>query len=287
MGRNRNINNSYGIILIKFNNDIEKYNFITNINEITKNKNSKIYVYDNIHKNDCNKCIEYLIIQRKYSMGYSIFIRGSYNENNKYNVENIFKRMTNNEINDIINIKDFKKLWDNFWVIYGITSETYKNEYRLSEKKYETIINNGMLNMILNNIKNIWIYPEWEFPKGKKKIREHNLNCAKREFEEETGFTSKDYTILLNIQPIYEKFVGTNGEKYIYVYYLALSNTNKIPIINIENSEQIKEISNIGYYNCTEIVKKIRFYQKTKINNIINLDNFIMNIIKYTNKEEK
>ena len=37
-----------------------------------------------------NDKIEYLIVQRKDSHGYVDFLRGKYNENNKYHINNIF-----------------------------------------------------------------------------------------------------------------------------------------------------------------------------------------------------
>ena len=35
--------------------------------------------------------------------------------------------------------------------------------------------------------------PEWGFPKGRRNMHESDLDCAKREFEEETGIDESFY----------------------------------------------------------------------------------------------
>lgn len=40
---------------------------------------------------------------------------------------------------------------------------------------------------------------------------------------------------MTNIAPIYEKFIGSDGNKYIYIYYIGVSLTNKILQINNNN----------------------------------------------------
>jgi 8-oxo-dGTP pyrophosphatase MutT (NUDIX family) len=40
---------------------------------------------------------------------------------------------------------------------------------------------------MLNNLNINYEHPEWEFPKGRKNKDESDIECALREFEEETG----------------------------------------------------------------------------------------------------
>jgi hypothetical protein len=58
--------------------------------------------------------IEYLLIQRKDSLGYVDFLRGKYSEYNDYQLKNIIKEMTINEIDNILNYS-YKELWDKLW----------------------------------------------------------------------------------------------------------------------------------------------------------------------------
>ena len=37
-----------------------------------------------------------------------------------------------------------------------------------------------------------WTTPEWGFPKGRRNLKESNLDCSRREFMEETGLESTD-----------------------------------------------------------------------------------------------
>ena len=57
-----------------------------------------------------------------------------------------------------------------------------------------------------------------------KKITETDLQCAMREFKEETGISSDKYTIINNIEPLTEIFTGTDGALYKYVYFIAFLN---------------------------------------------------------------
>ena len=41
-----------------------------------------------------------------------------------------------------------------------------------------------------------FIEPEWGFPKGRRNNKEKDINCAIREFYEETNFDNQDYQIL-------------------------------------------------------------------------------------------
>ena len=57
--------------------------------------------------------IEYLMVQRKDSLGYVDFLRGKYNQNNSFNLSNIIKEMTSEELK-ILKIKVFE-LWNKLW----------------------------------------------------------------------------------------------------------------------------------------------------------------------------
>ena len=60
----------------------------------------------------------------------------------------------------------------------------------------------------------------WEIPKGRKKKSETHIDCAVREFEEETGFGINNYTILFDAEPTQEIYISM-GIRYIHNYYLA------------------------------------------------------------------
>jgi 8-oxo-dGTP pyrophosphatase MutT (NUDIX family) len=63
--------------------------------------------------------------------------------------------------------------------------------------------------------------PEWGLPKGRRDNKETDLQCAIREFQEETQITGNDITIYKNILPLEEVYVGNNGVKYRHIYFIA------------------------------------------------------------------
>ena len=75
--------------------------------------------------------IEYLMVQRKDSLGYVDFLRGKYNQNNSFNLSNIIKEMTSEEIENIKD-KSYSELWNKLW-----------------NKKMRNTINEMRINLIL------------------------------------------------------------------------------------------------------------------------------------------
>lgn len=63
--------------------------------------------------------------------------------------------------------------------------------------------------------------PEWGLPKGRRDNKETDLQCAIREFQEETQITGNELIIYKNILPLEEVYVGNNGIKYRHIYFIA------------------------------------------------------------------
>ena len=131
-----------------------------------------------------------------------------------------------------------------------------------------------------------WNSPEWGFPKGRNNKNESNIQCAMREFEEETGFASDDYTIIKSIKPLCEEFLGTNGIKYKHIYYVAYPNNDKKPQIDVTNKNQMAEIGDIGYYDYNSIQRMIRPYHTERKQIVYKLFLFFINQIKNNTKQQ-
>ena len=58
------------------------------------------------------------------------------------------------------------------------------------------------LELIIQNSNTSWTEPEWGFPKGRRNNNELALDCAIREFKEETGYEAKKMTPLLTFYPL-------------------------------------------------------------------------------------
>jgi ADP-ribose pyrophosphatase YjhB (NUDIX family) len=239
--------------LVSQNNNIEEFNFsrLSNINKI----------------DFFNDKIKFLLVQRKHSLNYIEFIRGLYDSNDMDKLCNMFELMSNNEI---ISIKKhtFDYLWTKLWDKTA-KKKIYQKEYELSKDKFYELKTSGKLH-ILTSIKSNYDSPEWEIPKGRKNNNESNIDCAKREFYEETNIDTYD---LLNINPIVDDFKGTNGKDYKHIFYTGLYNGGKITNI-INNSEVYK----IEWFNWSDAICKIRPYYKNKINIINQVFMYLVNI---------
>jgi 8-oxo-dGTP pyrophosphatase MutT (NUDIX family) len=230
------------------------------------------------HKDVSN--IRFLMICRKFSLGFMDFILGKYSINNIEYIYRIFNEMTINEKIRILN-EPFNKLWysidyncydnDNNYMTDEMRKK-FENDYLISKKKF-MLIKHGYINkynqyinlyQVVKNSKYNWLEQEWEFPKGKRKMNESNLDAALREFREETNFPEDNLDIILTEQPIVEKYFGSNNKKYKHIYYIARA--NKFFDFSIENftEHQNIEISNIRWMTYTEAMKSIRPYQIEK-----------------------
>lgn len=223
-----------------------------------------------LYRKKTNK-LEYLMVQRKDTLGFVEFMRGKYNEDNVEYLEKLFSIMTQNERKKIVS-NDFDELWSELWM--DKTKRQYYNEYETSKQKFYNLkmgfINKSDVYIDLNEIhkkKQIYYYnPEWGFPKGRRNLYESDLDCALREFEEETGIL-RDHIILQDSVNYYsETFFGTNNIKYKHNYYIAVLKDDVVIDYNIDknNLDQITEISKIEWFDYDTSLNIIRPYNMEK-----------------------
>ena len=221
-----------------------------------------------------NNNIEILLVKRKDSLGFVDFIRGKYMLEDLEYIINLFNKMTNDE-REWIKRYNIDYLWNYLWGNNIINQ--YKNEERLSKEKFDTLksgyfIDKQYINIdyILSKCTENYIETEWGFPKGRRNYQENDIQCALREFEEETGYSHKSITIINNILPFEEIFTGSNNKSYKHKYFLAFMENNVEP----KKPFQINEISKIEWCNLYKLNDKLRYYayeKKNIINNLINL----------------
>ncbi len=220
--------------------------------------------------NDNN--IEYLMMCRKDTLGYIDFLRGKYNIHDQQYINEMIDQMTISEKQKLIE-HDFDYLWNDLWGSFNITK--YKNEESNSREKFNqlktgcTIFNNMIsLESIIKNSKTNWVEPEWGFPKGRRNYQEKDYACALREFEEETGYSSKLLHNVNNITPFEEIFTGSNYKSYKHKYYLAFMNYSDS---NVQTTHQDSEVSKIEwrtYDDCLQLIRNYNLEKKDIIKNI-------------------
>jgi len=216
--------------------------------------------------------LEYLMIRRKDSFGYIDFVRGKYSPYNIYQMQNIINEMSVLEKERILN-ESFDELWTKMWGETCISQ--YKNEEIMSIKKLELIRNGILIDNKIINLKDLidkspsnWAETEWEFPKGRRNNKEKDIDCALREFEEETGICKNKINVVENVLPFEEIFIGTNHKSYKHKYFLAYMND----IGEYLDNFQITEVSKIEWKNIDECLESIRPYNLEKKKLIENIN---------------
>jgi 8-oxo-dGTP pyrophosphatase MutT (NUDIX family) len=209
---------------------------------------------------------KFLMIQRKDSLSFMEFIRGKYDIINLDYIKQLLLNMTISERNMIITCS-FDEIWNYLW-FQNENSISNKNnkEFYESKTKFNTLNDTNFLKNYILSIKSIFNEQEWGFPKGRRKIKENDLDCAVREFYEETRIINNDIQVITDILPFEEIFFGTNGVMYKHVYFIAKLKNNNINI-KIDNNclEQVREIRAIKWYNYNEVLSHIKCYNTERI----------------------
>jgi len=211
--------------------------------------------------------IKYIMIQRKDSLAFMEFVRGKYNSTDTKYIKQLIEYMTESEKNMLLN-NSFEYIWNYTWCQVYQTNFKQTKEYSDSKIKFDYILSSTYLRNLLFPIKtNInYLEQEWGFPKGRKKLKENDVDCAVREFCEETQLYNDDIMINKNIIPLQEIFFGTNNILYKHVYYIAKIIKEDAKIL-IDNTciEQVREIRALKWFTYNEVLNHIKHHNIERI----------------------
>jgi len=200
---------SYGIILFRCN---ENWNQAVAF-QTDKGAGTGLDVSGNV--------IEYLMIQRKDSIGFIELIRGKYKPTDYDYIRKNIAGMTKDEREKIVSL-DFDGLWENLWGPTKDGFNAYRHEKEQSRQKLEALRSGTpSLEIMVNESPPPYETPEWGFPKGRKNLNESEYTCALRETWEETNIKEKDIVMIRNMDPITESFTGSNGIPYCHKYFIG------------------------------------------------------------------
>jgi 8-oxo-dGTP pyrophosphatase MutT (NUDIX family) len=216
-----------------------------------------------------NETLQYLMIRRKNTFGYIDFIKGQYSENNTEYLQKLFDEMSVQE-KEIIKENNFEVLWKQMW-----EDNVRSNLFNNSKQKFINLKSSRILHQLIENSTTNWTETEWEFPKGRRNYMEKDLDCALREFEEETGLNASHINLIENLLPFEETFVGTNEKIYKNKYFLASVDEN-LNLFDELNNFQISEVSKIEWKTINECNLSIRPYNFEKINLINSINELII-----------
>jgi 8-oxo-dGTP pyrophosphatase MutT (NUDIX family) len=235
---------------------------------------------------DSDEGASYLMIRRKDTLGFVEFIRGKYPIYNKAYLQRLINEMTLDEKRRL-QTQTFSELWTNVWGDY--LNAKYQNEETISCERFNLLkdgvkIHRGngtscivKLDELIENSSTRWTEPEWGFPKGRRNYQEKDIDCALREFSEETGYDASKLIVMQNIVPYEEIFMGSNVKTYKHKYYIAyfpLSQTTATVMSHHLSSKfQKTEVSKMAWFTFDECMRHIRPYNLEKINILRNLNN--------------
>lgn len=211
---------------------------------------------------------QYLMVQRKDSMSYVEFIRGKYDVCNRGYLSKLFANMTESE-HEKLRLCDFDTLWKDLWQVPDCKNfvkeyNEAKAKFDMLRKGFKMLVNdtNAVIHFdlvkLLNSIVSVYKDTEWGFPKGRRNINEDDVQCALREFTEETGYSKNHVYMLNSVKAFEEVFSGTNKVRYKHIYYLAqfkddVPKDQLSPVI-------AHEIRDVAWYNYHDAQKRIREY---------------------------
>jgi 8-oxo-dGTP pyrophosphatase MutT (NUDIX family) len=212
---------------------------------------------------------EYLMVCRKDTLGFVDFVRGKYSVYDKYYISNMICQMTTAEKQMLITL-EFDDLWKRVW---GEGSVQYGNEEVVSRDKFNQLSRgietpaNGKYDLkdLVATDKTVWSEPEWGFPKGRRENNESDLSCGLREFLEETGYSvGTNYSMIENVAPFEEIFIGSNYKSYKHKYFLMKMDYDYSQSIDFTKEDPNCEISAIRWMSFLDCLNSMRNYNLEK-----------------------
>lgn len=204
--------------------------------------------------------IEYLLIQRRDSLGYIDIMRGKYKPTDTEYILHQVRGMTITEQQKVAT-ESFDVLWEALWGQPVEGSNSYKHEKEQSRAKLEALrAGNGCtpLSEILRVANSGWVTPEWGFPKGRRDAHETEYACAIREMEEETGLSEREIVPIRNLEPIREVFFGSNHIQYCHKYFILFMPSDKEIRLDPANEHMRREIGDIRWCSLEDALSRIR-----------------------------
>jgi 8-oxo-dGTP pyrophosphatase MutT (NUDIX family) len=227
---------------------------------------------------------EYLMVQRKDSLSFVEFIRGKYNVQNRGYILRLLSNMTTTERARLVTC-DFDKLWHGFW--QSDHNRSFMKEYEQSKGRFAMLRKGYYLRtapvigvppttaaspaalvffgmeVALRDTRAEHADTEFGFPKGRRNINESDLQCALREFSEETGISSADVQVLPGVRAFEEVFTGSNNVRYRHVYYIArlrpgVTAWGHHGVMPVVDAEQLREVKAVGWFDAAGVLERIR-----------------------------
>jgi 8-oxo-dGTP pyrophosphatase MutT (NUDIX family) len=188
------------------------------------------------------------MIRRKDSMSFAEFMRGKYDPEDHQYVGRLIQNMTIEE-QTAVKTQVFESLWRSMW-----GDEHASADFMVSRERFNRLD----VKALVEAHPSVYPEPEWGFPKGRRIRGETDVDCAIREFNEETNVDRDAYLVLRNIR-LEETFEGLNHIQYRHVYFVAvITDPNKVNLHQRFTPMQRREISGIAWKTFAECESLVR-----------------------------
>ena len=98
------------------------------------------------------------------------------------------------------------------------------------------------------------------------------MECALREFEEETGYTKKNLVFVKNMNPVEEIFTGSNLKSYKHRYFIAYMRYED----TLDDTHyQKSEIGAMKWFTYEEVMQRVRPYNIERLDLLKDIQSLI------------
>jgi len=191
---------------------------------------------------------EFVVVKKRITYAFSAFVNGLYNSNDKDALMRLFNSMTVDE-KILILTCDFGIIWRHVWMNCD-PSRSFIQSRRRFEDDFIGDRGERLKRMIWATTTSGQL--RWEIPKGRKTFPdEMDLQCAVREFGEETGISKENYSIYPSLKR--KELYADAGKLYETIYFGAIARGNVRPVISARNCDQMSEICDIRWVTLEEL----------------------------------
>lgn len=200
----------------------------------------------------CKRCsdgiIRLLLVNKRYTYAYYAFVCGRYNENNDAEIISMLDRMTVDEKIDILSL-NFKQMWYRIWLNSNV-GNTSSTSYVNAQNKFNEYVGGDRIRSLIRRSRK-YATRVWEIPKGRKKTTgECIMDCAIREFYEETGIPRSAYRIT---RGTFHFVFCEDGMTYDYTFFIAITARDVVQRINSAALEQVSEICDMRWVSAADM----------------------------------